>query len=83
MVGHSFYQEHVRAHLERLKNLELQGKSYAPYDVQADGVCHINFMAYKVLQVYRNMGLWIYGTWYVAMTRITDLFVANLVFYIA
>jgi hypothetical protein len=33
VVGHSFYQEQVRPHLERLKNLERRGSSYAPFDI--------------------------------------------------
>lgn len=40
VTGHSFYYEQFRPHLERLKNQELRGPSFAPFDIRADGVSH-------------------------------------------
>jgi hypothetical protein len=38
VTGHSFYYEQFCPQLERLKNQELRGPSFAPFDVRADGV---------------------------------------------
>jgi hypothetical protein len=63
VTGHSFYHEQFKLHLERLKNLELRGKSYAPFEARADGVSVANyFTTSKDPHIYRSMVLSIFGT---------------------
>ena len=78
MMGHSFYYGQFRPHLERLKNLELQGKSYMPFNIQADGVSLANHvLTSKVLLVHGTMALLISGTRHVPTITTTSLFITN------
>jgi len=63
VTGYSFYYEQFKLHLKQLKNLELHGKSYAPFEVWANRVSVANyFMTSKDPHIYRSMVLSIFGT---------------------
>jgi hypothetical protein len=83
VVGHSFYQEQVRPNLERLKNLELRGKTYAPFDIRADGVCLINYITTKALPHLQKHGFVDLWNMVSASITTTNLFPSNSVFIIA
>jgi hypothetical protein len=44
VMGHSFYYEQCHCHLECFKNLELQGKQFAPHDKTASGMSLSNYI---------------------------------------
>jgi hypothetical protein len=80
-MGHSFYYEQFRPYLEHFKNLELRGKSFAPFNIQADGVGLANYVMtgeVEVLHLHRNMALLHFGTRHVPPITAKGLFITNL-----